>query len=149
MYMCVFTLIVLIPVEEMAKLYREKGIIEPANAMWAYYYSKRNTEKANEMWSLMGPSERILYQPVLHEIRQNNDVALGWELLKLMKSEGVSHSQQAPIIAAIINVESMLIQLTIFSFMFVLKVTHNVILKYTRRKHLLRILPSDRQFALA
>ncbi|CAH1403829.1 unnamed protein product [Nezara viridula] len=72
--------------EEIALLYREKGILEPTNVLWAHYVITRNTEKAAEAWSHLKPLDKLLFQPILKYIRKAGDLPMVKEVIETYKT---------------------------------------------------------------
>lgn len=72
--------------EEVARLYREKGILDPTNVLWSHYIITRNTEKAAEAWSQIKSLDKLLFQPILKHTRKAGDLPMIKELIETYKT---------------------------------------------------------------
>lgn len=93
--------------EEIAKQYRDKGILDMTNILWTHYYINGNTEKANEMWSHLKHSPRILLLPVLKHIRKNKDITLASNLLDLFKTADVQARNSGLVYSVLVDITNM------------------------------------------
>ncbi|KAK9507866.1 hypothetical protein O3M35_007637 [Rhynocoris fuscipes] len=76
-------------VEEMAALYRERGIVDPCNVLWIYFTKNGDETKAQEYWNYMKPSDRFMFTPLLKPARDNLDDVMIAKLLKQSREAGV------------------------------------------------------------
>lgn len=70
----------------MAETYRQKGILEPTNMLWAHYTVKGDAEKAENAWKLLAPHDRLMFLPIIKHARSTLDISLVESLLAKGKS---------------------------------------------------------------
>ncbi|XP_014274308.1 leucine-rich PPR motif-containing protein, mitochondrial [Halyomorpha halys] len=75
--------------EEIASLYKEKGILEPTNVLWSHYVITRNSEKAAEAWSELKPLGKLLFQPILKYARRAGDLPMVMDVVEKYKTRNL------------------------------------------------------------
>lgn len=91
--------------EEMALKCAEKGIIEPINVLWMYYFASGKEDAAEVIWNkyLVG-SPRVMYQHILRHAYKTFDEIIPQRLIKTLKDSCVSERARGNVYSCSIDV---------------------------------------------
>lgn len=71
----------------MAEQYAARGLLAPMNVLWMHHFVAHNVEASDKIWQKhIKDSPRLMFQRVMHEARDKQDVKMVERLIEVLKT---------------------------------------------------------------
>lgn len=74
----------------MTDIYRQKGILDPLNQLWAHYTITNDTDKAAKAWEMLKNKDRLMFMPIIKNARKNLDLDTIQKLVQQFKEAKIT-----------------------------------------------------------